>query len=62
MEKTIRCADPSERKLTWGEIRAMIEAAGVKPADEIDKIDVSWGSVDEFTCNKDDVFGWQIRL
>ena len=56
------CADPRERKLTWGEILARSEAAGVKPEDEIDLIEIYWGLEENFECVKDDVFGWQIRL
>lgn len=32
--------------MTWGEFKAMVEAAGVKPDDEIDYIDITsfgWG-------------------
>ena len=51
-----------ERKLTWQEIRDMIEKSGVRPDDEIDRIDISWGSPDDFECIKDEVFGWRITL
>ena len=51
-----------ERKMTWKELKDLIEKSGVKPGDEIDRIDISWGSIDEFQCNKDDIFGWRIIL
>lgn len=56
------CATNDEKKLTWQEIKELIEQAGVKNEDEIDRIDISWGSIEELMCNKDDDFGWQIRL
>ncbi len=56
------CASPAERKFTWGELKKLIEASGVKAEDEIDKIEISWGDIEEFTCTKDEDFGWQIRL
>lgn len=52
----------NERKMTWQEIKELIEDSGVKPGDEIDRIDISWGSVEEFECDKDDIFGWRIIL
>lgn len=52
----------NEHKLTWQEIKQLIEESGVKPDDEIDRIDISWGSIEEFECNKDDIFGWRIIL
>lgn len=57
-----KCATPTERKLTWREIKEVIEAAGVKGDDEIDKIEISWGKLEELLCTQDDDFGWQIRL
>ena len=56
------CASSDEKKLTWQEIKALIESSGVRAEDEIDKIDISWGSVEELECKKDEDFGWQIRL
>lgn len=56
------CATTDEKKLTWQEIKALIEQAGVKNSDEIDRIDISWGKLEEFVCNKDDDFGWRIQL
>lgn len=51
-----------ERKLTWKELKELIEKSGVRPEDEIDRIDISWGSLEDFECNKDDIFGWRIIL
>lgn len=56
------CASTDEKKLTWQELKALIEAAGVLADDEIDKIDISWGAIEELECHKDEDFGWQIRL
>lgn len=56
------CASPDEKKLTWQEIKTLIESAGVRADDEIDKIDISWGNIKELECRKDEDFGWQIRL
>jgi hypothetical protein len=56
-------ADPQgECKLTWKEVKELVEAAGVQDDDEIDDIDISWGDVAEFECIKDEVFGWKVRL
>lgn len=51
-----------EYKLTWRDIKGLIESAGVQDEDEIDDIDISWGNIDEFECRKDEVFGWKVRL
>ena len=56
------CASTDERKLTWQELKNLIESYGVQADDEIDKIDISWGSIEELECRKDEDFGWQIRL
>ncbi len=56
------CASSDEKKLTWYELKRLIESAGVQGDDEIDKIDISWGSIEELECRKDEDFGWQIRL
>lgn len=54
---------PAEKnKLTWKEIKELVEAAGVKDDDEIDSIDISWGELQDFQCYKDEDFGWQIKL
>jgi len=56
------CASNDEKKLTWQELKALIESSGVQADDEIDKIDVSWGSIEELECRKDEDFGWRIVL
>ena len=48
-------------KFTWQEVRRLIEAAGVQDDDEIDCIEISWGTIDQVKLNKDEDFGWQIR-
>ena len=53
------CASSDEKKLTWQEIKTLIESSGVRAEDEID---ISWGSVEDLECKKDEDFGWQIRL
>ena len=55
-------ATPDEHKMTWSELKRLIEEAGVKDNDEIDKIDISWGSSEHFECRKDEDFGWRIIL
>ena len=49
-------------KLTWREIKDLIEKSGVNDADEIDEIDISWGNAKNFKCEKDEDFGWKIHL
>jgi len=51
-----------ERKLTWGEIKRLLEEAGVRDEDEIDRIDISWGSAEDLECVHDEDFGWRIVL
>ena len=56
--------DPAPKrptKFTWKEVRRLIEAAGVQDEDEIDCIEISWGTADQVKLNKDEDFGWQIR-
>ena len=48
-------------KFTWKEVRRLIEEAGVQDDDEIDCIEISWGTIDQVKLNKDEDFGWQIR-
>lgn len=55
-------ANTQQRKLTWGEIKKLVESAGVQDNDEVDQIDISWGNLDDFECHLDEDFGWQIRL
>lgn len=49
-------------KVTWGELKKMMDKAGVNDEDEIDRIDLSWGSHEEITIEWDDDFGWQVYL
>ena len=51
-----------EGKITWGELKKLLEQAGINESDEIDAIDISWGSIDDVKCEKDEDFGWQIHL
>jgi len=57
---------PSEEratsKLTWKQFKELCEQQGVCDNDELDIIDISWGSVDYFEAKKDEDFGWQITL
>ena len=48
-------------KFTWREVRRLIEDAGVQDDDEIDCIEISWGTTDQVKLYKDEDFGWQIR-
>ena len=48
-------------KMTWREIRETIERAGVRDGDEIDCIEISWGTSEQLVLSKDEDFGWQIR-
>jgi len=48
-------------KFTWQQVRQLIEQAGVQDDDEIDCIEISWGTTDQVKLNKDEDFGWQIR-
>lgn len=54
--------DEMPKKLTWGEIKHLIESAGVKDSDEIDTVSISWGPIKDLEIKKDDDFGWQILL
>ena len=49
-------------KITWGALLAAAKAAGIKPDDTIDNIDIAWGDANALQCVKDDDFGWQISL
>lgn len=51
-----------EGKITWGELKQLAEQMGIQDNDEIDAIDISWGSIEDVSCTKDEDFGWQIRL
>lgn len=48
-------------KFTWQQVRQLIEQAGVQDDDEIDCIEISWGTTDQVKLKKDKDFGWQIR-
>lgn len=50
------------RKITWGALLAAAKAAGIKPNDPIDSIDIAWGDIKGLRCVKDEDFGWQIVL
>ena len=49
-------------KVTWGELKKLVEQSGVTDHDEMDRIDIAWGNVDEIKISFDDDFGWQIYL
>ena len=49
-------------KVTWGELKKLMEEAGVADNDELDRIDLSWGSTEDITISWDDDFGWQVYL
>lgn len=49
-------------KLTWGDLKLILENAGIADKDELDRIDISWGTPDEIEVTKDEDFGWQIYL
>lgn len=48
-------------KITWGELRQLMQQAGVQDDDEIDCIEISWGTADQLNFVRDEDFGWQIR-
>ena len=54
--------DRATSKLTWKQFKELCEQQGVRDEDELDIIDISWGSVDYFEAKKDEDFGWQITL
>jgi len=49
------------KKMTWKQIKNLIESAGVSEDDEIDCIEISWGTPEQIKLTKDKDFGWQIR-
>lgn len=53
---------PEGVKLKWREFKALCESSGIRDDDEVDLIDVSWGDPAELKCEKDEDFGWQIKL
>jgi len=52
----------AQKKLTWGQLKDLLESAGILNEDEIDTISISWGKIEEMEIKKDDIFGWQIYL
>ncbi len=56
-----KATDKRTSKFTWQQVRQLIEQAGVQDDDEIDCIEISWGTSDQVKLNKDEDFGWQIR-
>ena len=60
MEK-INIASTGE-KITWGDLKQVIEKSGIENNDEIDTIDISWGKADKLKVLFDEDFGWQIIL
>lgn len=61
-EENDRTSGNKDGKITWGELKRLAETMGVQDGDEIDAIDISWGSIEDVQCEKDEDFGWQIRL
>lgn len=53
---------PKASKLTWKEFKELCEQQGIQDNDELDIIDISWGSLEYFEAKKDEDFGWQITL
>ncbi len=51
-----------KKKLTWGQLKNLLESAGILNDDEIDTISISWGKIEEMEIKKDEIFGWQIYL
>lgn len=49
-------------KITWGELLAAAQAAGIDQSDPIDSIDIAWGDAIALRCIRDEDFGWQISL
>jgi len=50
------------KKLTWGQLKNLLESAGIHNDDEIDTIAISWGQIEEMEIKQDEIFGWQIYL
>lgn len=49
-------------KVTWGDLLAAAQAAGIGQDDPIDSIDIAWGDAHGLRCVRDEDFGWQITL
>jgi hypothetical protein len=59
---TLASESQKTTKLTWKKFKELCEQQGIQDNDELDIIDVSWGSVEYFEAQKDEDFGWQITL
>jgi len=49
-------------KITWGELKKLIEKNGIADDGQIDRIDIAWGNANEIEISYDEDFGWQIYL
>lgn len=49
-------------KITWHDLKAACEQAGIQDDDMLDLVDISWGSAKNLVCKKDEDFGWQIVM
>lgn len=49
-------------KITWGQLKNILESSGINDEDEIDRIDLGWGEPKHIKVKYDEVFGWQIFL
>ena len=49
-------------KITWKELKAACEAAGIRDEDQLDSVHITWGTAEHLECRRDDDFGWQITL
>ena len=47
-------------KITWGDLKTVLERSGIRDCDEIDHIELGWGSPDQIHVEHDDVYGWQV--
>jgi len=50
------------QKITWQDLKALCENAGMKDTDFIDVVEISWGRSEQLQCKKDEDFGWQITM
>jgi hypothetical protein len=49
-------------KITWGQLKHILESSGISDEDEIDRIDLGWGDPQQIKIEYDEIFGWQIFL
>jgi hypothetical protein len=49
-------------KLTWGELKALVEEKGISDEDPFDRIDIAWGEAEDVEITYDEDYGWQIYL